>query len=67
MKDVFSVFHFYFPRQFRCGLQTKELTMLGFIIGAALGFVAGVLVGRNNKAKVEAAVAKGQELGNKLR
>jgi hypothetical protein len=33
-----------------------------FIVGVAVGFVTGVLVGRRNKAKVERALAEANAL-----
>jgi hypothetical protein len=36
--------------------------MITFIIGAVLGFVGGVLVGRRNAKKVEAALAQANAL-----
>lgn len=34
--------------------------VLGFIIGAAVGFVTGILVGRKNKKGVETLLAQAQ-------
>lgn len=41
--------------------------IVGLLIGGIAGFIAGVLVGRRNKNKVEAAVAEAHKLtGGKL-
>lgn len=41
--------------------------IVGLVIGAVAGFVGGVLFGRRNKKKVEAAVAEAKKLsGGKL-
>lgn len=37
------------------------------LISAAAGFVAGLLVGRRNKATVDAAVSKAKELEAKVK
>jgi hypothetical protein len=42
------------------------LTILAFVGGAVAGFVTGVIVGRNNKKKVEAAVAAVKEVEHKV-
>lgn len=36
--------------------------MIKLAIAVVVGFVAGVLVGRRNKSKVESAVSKGKEV-----
>lgn len=36
--------------------------IVGLLIGGVVGFIAGVLVGRRNKKKVEAAVAEASKL-----
>lgn len=41
--------------------------MLAFLIGLAIGFVAGLLVALNNKAKADTAKEKGKALLDALK
>lgn len=41
--------------------------MIKLVIAVVVGFVAGILVGRKNKKKVEVAVSKGKEVLKKVK
>ena len=45
--------------------KLKRKNMITLIIGIIIGFVAGVLVTRNNKAKVEKVVQRGEQVADK--